>query len=197
MVPLGFLEQKSPGRNRVKIWPSRHLPICPTGSRLPFSPYVACHIKFFSSPLSPGFVPCNGSLWGHTTDSYLHSGANEICVSRGGHLAIVRTDADRMCLVTTAPSPVPIWVGFDDMLVEGEYVWVDGERFNSSTRFVWDSAEPGTGPDLESKDCGQALGVSGLLRDADCDSPNRAPVACQIDQGEKLVKIKDTWSSWV
>ena len=81
-----------------------------------------------------------------------------------------------------------MWVGFDDMQIEGDYVWADGVRFNSTTPDVWFPGEPGTNTGaLNNRDCGTAFLSNGRLADAECDGMLTYPYMCQITQGTILL----------
>jgi len=51
--------------------------------------------------------------------------ANSICVTQGGQLASIRSEAE-IAEALTLMSGDPYWIGFTDADVEGQFRWIDG-----------------------------------------------------------------------
>ena len=48
-----------------------------------------------------------------------------------------------------------VFVGFNDIAIEGEYVWVDGVMFTNTTANLWSPGEPSVDPiNRQMADCG-------------------------------------------
>ncbi|MFX0113027.1 MAG: C-type lectin domain-containing protein [Candidatus Hodarchaeota archaeon] len=60
------------------------------------------------------------------------------CEARNGHLVTI-TSSEENDFVRNLVESIPLWIGFTDELVEGEWRWVTGE---SVVYTNWDSGEP-------------------------------------------------------
>ncbi|CAM4639066.1 unnamed protein product [Leuciscus chuanchicus] len=62
------------------------------------------------------------------------------CVSRGGHLVIINSQAEQDFL--TSKVKVTHWIGLNDLDTEGHWVWVNNQPLNDSAEF-WIKRENG------------------------------------------------------
>jgi len=53
--------------------------------------------------------------------------ANDICLSQGGHLAVIRTEAQQSLISSRYARNYDFWIGLNDIDREGEFRWVNGE----------------------------------------------------------------------
>ena len=75
-----------------------------------------------------------------------------------------------------------VFVGFNDIAIEGEYVWVDGVMFTNTTANLWSPGEPSVDPiNTQMADCGTALSSNGQLAEDNCDDTRG--YVCQIREG--------------
>ena len=89
--------------------------------------------------------------------------AKQECKTRGYTLATIRSSDENAVLLNTATQSVDCWIGFNDIQIEGTYVWDDG---SNSTFTNWNSNEPNN---ASNEDCVQTL-TSGKWNDLSCSS---------------------------
>ena len=96
------------------------------------------------------------------------------CAAQGGttYMAIPDDAAELQALVTLAAQPA-VWVGIDDLIVEGNYLTVRGQP---ATFLPWAAGQPDNAPPGE--DCVAAL-AAGTLDDQQCSSSLRAICECE------------------
>ncbi|XP_046399558.1 hemolymph lipopolysaccharide-binding protein-like [Ischnura elegans] len=92
-----------------------------------------------------------------------------MCAAEGSHLAIINSDAESEVMAALFKADDDpgswAWLGFDDQLVEGEFVTIFGQPLNSSGFYTWYSPEEPNGGTREN--CGTAS-TNGLLNDENC-----------------------------
>lgn len=106
-----------------------------------------------------GFTLCNGSLWKaypetdgqHTRRTFLDAVFH--CQKENGHLATVRTEAERMCfqsvtrvIADQTPFDLRFWIGLNDIAQEGMYVWMSNYNLGTFNKgdFDWLRNQPGS-----------------------------------------------------
>ncbi|XDV33823.1 hypothetical protein PO909_004091 [Leuciscus waleckii] len=102
------------------------------------------------------------------------------CVSRGGHLVIINSQAEQDFL--TSKVKVTHWIGLNDLDTEGHWVWVNNQPLNDSAEF-WMKREDGVSePDNWTKDhpagedcasLGHKMGETDFWTDAFCFQEKR------------------------
>jgi len=77
--------------------------------------------------IPPGFVDFDGHCYGFTA-STSWAVSESIAVSFGGHLVTINNIAENTFIQTTlVPAGDHVWIGYNDIAVEGSFVWVSGE----------------------------------------------------------------------
>ena len=93
-------------------------------------------------------VPASGcnaiSNEGHCFTSFTSTGINWKdarleCVSRGYDIATVTSSEENTLMYNTATDPGICWIGLNDIVTEGRYVWADG---SDSHYTHWYSGQP-------------------------------------------------------
>ena len=85
----------------------------------------------------------------------------EVCQNWGGHLAMhgVRTLENRKKLIQNlSMNNIYFWIGANDIVSEGNWVWLNGERASSS-ELIWISGQPNNYGGQE--DCAVVIGYPG------------------------------------
>ncbi|CAG5129333.1 unnamed protein product [Candidula unifasciata] len=97
--------------------------------------------------------------------NYAEAGAD--CQDKGAYLASVKT-SDKYSFLSQVAGNHNVWVGCDDLLQEGTFVWrEDGQEVTLIERTnVFDPSDPATDDDLE--DCISFQPSHSGLRDDDC-----------------------------
>ena len=93
--------------------------------------YIPPHVYIYR--LTPGY-----QSWQQSQD---------ICQNWGGTLAVhgVKTRENRKTLIQNLSiSKIYFWIGVNDIASEGDWIWVNGERANSS-ELIWASGRPNGG----------------------------------------------------
>ncbi|XP_072104393.1 uncharacterized protein [Mobula birostris] len=127
-------------KNELSQWKSNYLLRCPTGwTRFRESCY-----QFSSSE----------NIWVE---------AQRQCASVDAHLVVINNANEQDFLTTTYRTRH--WIGLSDAASEGDWRWVDGTDYYSSSRY-WDEGEPNNDKDAE--DCVEILDT-GKWNDLPCD----------------------------
>ena len=82
--------------------------------------------------------PINGHYY-KVTERLAWPDAEAQAVAWGGHLATINDEMEELWLRSTFGASEPFWIGFNDIAVEGEWVWVSGEPVTWTN---WDEGEP-------------------------------------------------------
>ena len=102
------------------------------------------------------------------------------CQNWGGDLAVygVKTLENRKMLIQSLSiNKVYVWIGANDIVSEGSYIWVNGERASSS-ELIWNNGQP----DVFEEDCVGVRGESndvGLAHDIGCSQS--FPGLCEME----------------
>jgi len=76
--------------------------------------------------IPPGFVDFNDHCYG-LTNIVTWADSESIAVSFGGHLVTINNIAENTFILTTLVGGDHMWIGYNDIAVEGTFVWVSGE----------------------------------------------------------------------
>ena len=71
------------------------------------------------------------------------------CAAAGATLAVITTAADQAAAITLG-STTDLWIGLDDKVTEGTYVWPDG---TPATYTAYATGEPNNGGPMGNEDC--------------------------------------------
>lgn len=109
--------------------------------------------------------PSNLHCYTFVTTAIDWASARADCVTRGGDLASITTDAEN--LFVEAAIPDTSWLGGTDAASEGTWLWSNGDAWSYAN---WNAGEPNNTNGNEN--CltiyGVATGVLGFWNDADC-----------------------------
>ncbi len=98
--------------------------------------------------------------------------AEASCVSKGGHLASILSQADVEAAIAAADYKTNVWIGLNDRVTEGEYKWTNGSPFSYTN---WEGGQPnGVGIDngVAANDCTFFNHTTtGKWHDVGCDDP--------------------------
>ena len=109
-----------------------------------------------------------------TGDALRYLDAQAFCENVGGHLAAIG-GAEENARLTDAAGGVNVWIGYDDLEIEGQFVWVDGSQDGYEN---WNGGEPN---DLFGEDCVE-LHANGRWNDARCPNAQRSWI-CEAGDG--------------
>ncbi|GFS26257.1 C-type lectin [Elysia marginata] len=109
--------------------------------------------------------------------SMTYQEATSDCVSRGGYLASVKT-SEKLAMVGSLAKGDSMWVGIDDLVEEGRYIWQeDNSQLTSAVRVVvFSSGQPNNHGNKE--DCIHYRG-GGYIRLNDDKCWNRIDALCE------------------
>jgi len=87
--------------------------------------------KPFVPPVNPAKLPvpsvrCRSQYIMHPEKMDWFS-ANDVCLATGGHLAVIRTEAQQSLISSRYARNYDFWIGLNDVNREGEFRWVNGE----------------------------------------------------------------------
>jgi hypothetical protein len=91
---------------------------------------------------------CHCYVIERTVDSWFD--ARNACELAGSQLAIVTTEEERLWLLSHGVTAS--WIGADDIIQEGSFVWLDGAPVAHPSP-MWQSTEPGGDPIVDDEDC--------------------------------------------
>ncbi len=103
--------------------------------------------------------PANGKVYGVADTTMSWSAGEAFAVSLGGHLATIRGPAEQAWLEAHfGPflGPHGLWIGFNDIAVEGVWVWSSGEPVTYTN---WAPGQPDNGGTL-AENAGQLFGTN-------------------------------------
>ena len=106
------------------------------------------------------YIPPDVYIYRLTPVSQSWQQSQEFCRNWGGTLAVhgVKTRENRKTLIRNlSKSNIYFWIGVNDIVSEGNWVWVNGERASSS-ELIWRSNEPNGG---RNENCVVVLGQPG------------------------------------
>ncbi|XP_019625813.1 PREDICTED: LOW QUALITY PROTEIN: sushi, von Willebrand factor type A, EGF and pentraxin domain-containing protein 1-like [Branchiostoma belcheri] len=144
---------------------------CPTGHIQQDDKCVA----IIECPLGSRLFRDTCYLVSNTTATYRAAG--ETCRQHGGLLAMVK-DKDTQDFIMENYSGKDMWIGLDDRLTEGEFLWADGSSLDSFT--YWTYGEPNDGgARIRSQDCVH-LWLAAQQRWDDTSCKSKRFYLCQI-----------------
>ncbi len=85
----------------------------------------------------PVFYGANGHWYATVSGNWTTAEANSIAL--GGHLVTINNAAEESWLRTTFGTSYRFWIGFNDIVSEGKWVWTSGEAV---TYTHWNVGEP-------------------------------------------------------
>ncbi|XP_014807490.1 PREDICTED: CD209 antigen-like protein C, partial [Calidris pugnax] len=115
---------------------------------------------------SSGWKNFGKSCYFFSTETTPWAEARETCADLGAHLLIVDSEPEQGFLMDNIETGT-YWLGATDELVEGTWVWTNGQQVNFSYWNTWKKDK-----EREEKDCG-IIGPGGIWSDARCSHPNR------------------------
>lgn len=135
------------------------------------------------SPLNTTCMGC--ALFARAASSYAfclppgaYAAARSECQARGGDLVVIDDVDENSALAVQGATVVggtgSWYIGFNDILVEGSFVWLDG---GAAAYVGWDVGEPN---DLEGEDCA-VLRDDGTWNDQNCALAT--PFLCELATG--------------
>jgi uncharacterized repeat protein (TIGR03803 family) len=95
------------------------------------------------APGAPNATKVSGS-YSLVSGTYTLAGAAADALTRGGHLAVFATDAERTSAITSLGTRSSnLWLGGSDRGVEGQWRWITGEAFTyANATSPWSGTEP-------------------------------------------------------
>jgi hypothetical protein len=122
-----------------------------------------------ASALCPtGWDAFNGRCYLFDTTDRTWDSCRDLCSDNGADMFCVSNAAENNFILTnaaTATASNGVWIGLNDISVEGSFVWEPG---CSSTYLNWNSGEPNDGTSTSSQDCGTVMTTAGFWDDKDC-----------------------------
>ena len=108
-----------------------------------------------------------GGKYAYCVDVLDWNSAEADCKSQGGHLVSIHDSTQQQTIAARANSLKlgDIWIGFNDKLQEGKFVWPDGTPSDFS---LWNGGEPNDWGNNE--DCAEIYADNGSWNDLDCNS---------------------------
>jgi len=136
-------------------------------------------------PGSWSLLTSHARCYKHFPDKVTYEEAAERCRNESGVLAIpTDKQAHDKLLDIADPADKSGWLGLNDLVTEGEFVWEDGTKFN---RLPWSGFSPYEPNDFLSREDCVLLRDSGIWVDNRCGLLNQ--FYCQVDaviEGEQL-----------
>jgi cysteine-rich repeat protein len=129
--------------------------------------------------------PTSGHCYAAYSGDISWSVAAALCANDGGYLAAVTSLEERDFLSSATASFGVLWMGANDLAIEGEWVWQNGEPWLmkpctteptcDATLDLWDFGEPNDYMMIE--DCGTLVSQFNWLNDQGC--PDSYPRLCE------------------
>ncbi|KAM6330426.1 hepatic lectin-like [Alca torda] len=127
---------------------------------------LICRSVHDDKKCSAGWKIFEKSCYSFSTETMSWSDAQEICTDQGAHLVIINSEMEQNFLKDNIRSGT-YWLGVTDQLVEGTWVWTNGEQGNLSYWNTWKENK-----DKDQKDCG-IIEPGGIWNDERCSHSNR------------------------
>ena len=147
--------------------------------------FLSC---FIALGCPPGWDEFDNSCY-KVMRSFLHSrslsweDARAVCLGFGGDLVTIKNEREMQFLRDlTITGFERNWIGLNDRLKEGQFVWSDGTPFNSSVYNDWGDGEPNN--DDGNEDCVE-LDYTGRWNDIPCSGTHY--YICERPKGGLLI----------
>lgn len=101
------------------------------------------------------------------------SAAQAECATKGAHLAIIKSQAENQYLDGLSNSV--LWIGMNDLVTEGVFVWLDGTVVDSGFT-SWRSMQPNN--DSGNQHCGELDPFNPTWNDFVCEVPQQFVCEC-------------------
>ena len=88
-----------------------------------------------------GFSRCAGRCLTRLDQKVNYTQAESLCAELGAHLAVPRSEAENQCAVTAAAGE-RVWLGFTDVVTEGQFIGADGCGIVPSDGPTWAENQP-------------------------------------------------------
>lgn len=138
---------------------------------------------FLASDCPPGWDEFDNSCF--KVPSFIFSqrlsweNARAVCLGFGGDLVTITNEKEEKLLFSETSIA---WIGLNDRLKEGEFVWSDGTPFNSSVYSNWHHNQP---DNFGNEDCVEM--TSGKWNDRPCSDEKF--YICERTKGEVMFKL--------
>ncbi|CAL1526614.1 unnamed protein product, partial [Lymnaea stagnalis] len=119
-------------------------------------------------------IPSEGACFLYNATELSYAEANSSCQSIGGVLAKLKTMTQLLEAIQNVPYTTYIWIGANDISVEGTWMWEDG-GVATELNELWYNDEPDNGTDHDCADIYKYFTLSGLYDDV-CSK--RCPFLC-------------------
>ena len=88
-----------------------------------------------------GFSRCAGRCLTRLDQEVNYPQAENLCAELGAHLAVPRSEAENQCAMAAAAGE-RVWLGFTDVVTEGQFIGADGCGIVPSDGPVWAGGQP-------------------------------------------------------
>ncbi|CAH1244515.1 COLEC11 [Branchiostoma lanceolatum] len=109
----------------------------------------------------PDTVPFSNSCYILMDQSADYMTARKICETGGGYLVVVKDEAEHQFLIEHINSTVDIWIGLDDIINEGTFMYNDGSPLGVFTKWAYGEPNDATGI----QDCVHLWPLAGMTWD--------------------------------
>ncbi|CAH1275230.1 SVEP1 [Branchiostoma lanceolatum] len=109
----------------------------------------------------PDTVPFSNSCYILMDQPADYMTARKICETGGGYLVVVKDEAEHQFLIDHLNSTVDIWIGLDDIINEGIFMYNDGSPIGAFTKWAYGEPNDGTG----TQDCVHLWPLAGMTWD--------------------------------
>ncbi|XP_019628227.1 PREDICTED: sushi, von Willebrand factor type A, EGF and pentraxin domain-containing protein 1-like [Branchiostoma belcheri] len=125
----------------------------------------------------PDTAPYSNSCYILLDESADYMTARKICESGGGYLVVVKDEGEHQFLIDHLNSTVDIWIGLDDIINEGTFVYSDGSPLGAFSK--WATGEPNDA--VGNNDCVHLWPLAGMTwADTICTKEKR--FVCEFEK---------------